>query len=133
MPEKTGDDAENSEFIPLILFIRETSHLDKVIGKEFEQKLGEHLGVKVPFARIGKYDGNVVFNRNTMTNENLQKLLTNGYEYEGQKVVFHMGTDKDRSEFIKNHGRHVGKIIEKSSIVKNRNWSQDGQVRERQP
>lgn len=117
MPEKTGDDAVNSEFIPLILFIRETSHLDKVIGKEFEQKLGEHLGVKVPFARIGKYDGNVVFNRNTMTNENLQKLLTNGYEYEGQKVVFHMGTDKDRSEFIKNHGRHVGKIIEKSSIV----------------
>lgn len=117
MPEKNEDAADSKEFTPLVLFIRETNHLDKVIGKEFEEKLGDFLGIKVPFARIGKYDGNVVFDRSSLTNENLQKLLATGFEYEGQKVNFNLGTDKDRAEFMRDHGRHVGKIIEKSSIV----------------
>ena len=70
-----GADEKSNDFIPLILFIKETSHLEKVIGKEFEQKLGEHLGLDVPFARIGKYDGNVVFDRSVLTQEKLDQLL----------------------------------------------------------
>lgn len=98
----------------MILFIRETSHLDKVIGREFEQKLSEHLKIDVPFARIGKYDGNVVFNRSQLTQEILTELLEKGWDYEGQHVTFEVGSDKDRDEFMRNHGRHVGKIIQKS-------------------
>jgi La domain len=108
--------AESNEFIPLILFIKDTSRLEKVIGREFEAKLGEELKIDVPFARIGKYDGNVVFNRAEMTQELLEKLVTKGFEYEGQKVIFEIGTDRDRDEFMRNHGRHVGKIILKSKL-----------------
>lgn len=108
---------EGTDFTPLVLFIKETSHLEKVIGKDFEEKLGEQIGMTVPFARIGKYDGNVVFDRSLLSTDSLQKLLTAGFMYEGQKVEFSLGSDKDRGEFMKNHGRHVGKIIEKSSIV----------------
>lgn len=75
------------------------------------------MGTKVPFARIGKYDGNVVFDRNTLTQGNLDKLLKEGFEYDGQKIEFNLGTDKDRSEFMRNHGRHVAKIVEKSRLV----------------
>lgn len=109
--------AESQEFIPLILFIKETSHLDKVIGKDFEEKLGQEIKVEVPFARIGKYDGNVVFNKNTLPKKTLAALLEKGFQYNGEHVAFDLGTDKDRGEFMKNHGRHVGKIIFKSSVV----------------
>jgi hypothetical protein len=109
--EEKGEESEN--FIPLILFIKETSHLEKVIGKEFEQKLGEHLNLVVPFARIGKYDGNVVFERSKISKEVLTSLLEKGFEYEGQKVEFSLGSDKDLSDFMRNHGRHVGKIVQK--------------------
>jgi hypothetical protein len=115
-PEEAAAE-ESNEFIPLILFIKDTSRLEKVIGREFEAKLGEELKIDVPFARIGKYDGNVVFNRAEMTQELLERLVTKGFEYEGQKVVFEIGTDRDRDEFMRNHGRHVGKIILKSSFV----------------
>jgi hypothetical protein len=113
---KADEEVEDSkEFIPLILFIKDTSRLDKVIGREFEAKLGEELKIEVPFARIGKYDGNVVFNRAEITQEILERLISKGFEYEGQKVVFEVGTDRDRDEFMRNHGRHVGKIILKSN------------------
>lgn len=98
----------------MILFIKETSHLEKVIGKEFEAKLGEHLNMEVPFARIGKYDGNVVFDRSKISKEVLTNLLEKGFEYNGQKVEFTLGSDKDIGDFMRNHGRHVGKIIVKS-------------------
>ena len=115
--EQNGEpEAEDTHFIPLILFIKDTSRLEKVIGREFESKLGEELKIDVPFARIGKYDGNVVFNRSEITQEILERLVTKGFEYEGQKIVFELGNDKDRDEFMRNHGRHVGKIILKSSF-----------------
>jgi len=110
-PEQQGEESE--QFIPIILFIKETSHLEKVIGKDFEQKLGEQLGIEVPFARIGKYDGNVVFDRSKLSKETLSKLLEKGFEYEGQKVDFTLGAHKDIGDFLRNHGRHVGKIIQK--------------------
>lgn len=115
--EDDGEDNAKGDFIPLILFIKETSHLDKVIGKEFEKELSDHLGVEVAFARIGKYDGNVVINRDLVTQEIADKLLDKGFEYQGQKVVFEVGTDKDKKEFMRNHGRHIGKIILKSKFV----------------
>lgn len=114
--ETNGIDAKGSEeFIPLILFIHETSHLDKVVGKEFEQALGEAFKVQVPFARIGKYDGNVVFDSSTLTQDVLDKLLSDGFTYQDKKVTFKAGSDKEVDEFMRNHGRHVGKIIQKSS------------------
>jgi len=110
-PDQNGEESEH--FIPLVLFIKETSHLEKVIGKEFEKKLGEELKMDVPFARIGKYDGNVVFDRSKISKETLTQLLEKGFNFEGQKVEFSLGSDKDRGDFLRNHGRHVGKIIQK--------------------
>lgn len=106
-----GDGEKSDKFIPLILFVKDTSKLDKVIGKEFEQKLSEKIKIEVPFARIGKFDGNVVFNKEDLSEEILTNLLKDGFEYEGQKVVFELGSDKDKEEFMRNHGRHVGKIV----------------------
>lgn len=115
--DKVGDEAAAEEdsqtFIPLVLFIKETSHLEKVIGREFEEKLGKHLNIEVPFARIGKYDGNVVFEKSKISKETLTNLLEKGFDYEGQKVEFSLGSDKDLGDFTRNHGRHVGKIIQK--------------------
>lgn len=126
-----GGDASGEDFIPLILFIRETSHLEKVIGREFEAKLAEDLKVEVPFARIGKYDGNVVFNRATTPVETINRLIEKGFEYQGNKVTFDLGNDKDRDEFMRNHGRHVGKIVQKSRLRSNpRVRQEDGQARE---
>lgn len=99
------------------MFIKETSHLDKVIGRDFEEKLGAEVGTEIPFARIGKYDGNVVLNKNTFPKKALAKLLEKGFKYQDQHVQFDLGTDKDRGEFMRNHGRHVGKIILKSRTV----------------
>ena len=110
-----GQTEESDVFVPLVLFIKETSHLEKVIGREFEEKLGKHLSLEVPFARIGKYDGNVVFDRSKISKEVLTGLLEKGFEYESQKVEFTLGADKDMGDFLRNHGRHVGKIIQKSS------------------
>lgn len=112
--EEEAEVQASGEFIPLILFIKETSHLDKVIGKEFEKDLSAHLGIEVAFARIGKYDGNVVLDRSLVTQEIADRLLEKGFEYQGQKVVFEVGSDKDKKEFMRNHGRHIGKIILKS-------------------
>lgn len=105
--------------------------MEKVIGREFEQKLGEHLHIEVPFARIGKYDGNVVFDKSKLSKENLTNLLEKGFEYDGQKVEFTLGSDKDISDFMRNHGRHVGKIIQKSSLPLARIWQRNGQASER--
>lgn len=124
-----GEEKKSNEWTPLILFIKETSHLEKVIGKEFETKLGEELKIEVPFARIGKYDGNLVFNRNELSQENLNKLLEKGFEYNGQKVEFTLGNDKEREEFMRNHGRHVGKIILKSKLTDNKRvWKRNGKT-----
>jgi La domain len=114
--EDDGEVQASGEFIPLILFIKETSHLDKVIGKEFERDLSEKIGIEVAFARIGKYDGNVVLDRSLVTQEIADNLLEKGFEYQGQKVQFEVGNDKDKKEFMRNHGRHIGKIILKSKI-----------------
>lgn len=86
------------------------------MGKEFEKTLGEALAVEVPFARIGKYDGNIVFDSSSVTQEVIDKLLADGFTYNEQKVGFKVGSDKEVDEFMRNHGRHVGKIIQKSSI-----------------
>jgi hypothetical protein len=115
--EEEKEVVESDEFNPLILFIKETSHLDKVIGKEFEEKLGAEIKAEVPFARVGKYDGNVIFNKNTLSKKSLAHLLEHGFKYQDQLVKFDLGTDKDRGEFMRNHGRHVSKIILKSSVV----------------
>jgi hypothetical protein len=119
--EEAPAEAGSDEFIPLILFIHETSHLEKVVGKEFEKALGEELNAEVPFARIGKYDGNVVFDANSLTQEVLDKLLADGFTYNDQKVTFKAGNDKEVEEFMRNHGRHVGKIIQKSNNLLTQN------------
>lgn len=131
-PEEAAEkEAGEDEFSPLILFIHETSHLEKVVGKEFEKTLGEFLTVDVPFARIGKYDGNVVFDANSLTQEVLDKLLAEGFTYNDQKVTFKAGSDKEVEEFMRNHGRHVGKIIQKSTFRTNlRIWQEDGKAPE---
>ena len=129
MSNNVGDEEGDSDiFVPLILFIKETSHLEKVIGREFEEKLGKHLSLEVPFARIGKYDGNVVFEKSKITKEILTNLLEKGFEYEGQKVEFSLGSDKDIGDFTRNHGRHVGKIIQKSSSSSPRIWQRNGKT-----
>lgn len=125
------EQVESDVFVPLILFIKETSHLEKVIGREFEEKFGKHLNIEVPFARIGKYDGNVVFDKSKITKELLTTLLEKGFEYEGQKVEFTVGSDKDLGDFMRNHGRHVGKIIQKSRFNLSRIWKRNGQATER--
>lgn len=124
--EAANGEEPSHEFVPLLLFIKETSHLEKVIGREFEKKLGEEIKVEVPFARIGKYDGNVVFNRNQMKQETLTNLIEKGFMYNDQKVEFTLGSDKDKEEFMRNHGRHVGKIIQKSRLVLIRIWKANG-------
>lgn len=114
--EEADETQAKGEFIPLILFIKETSHLDKVIGKDFEKDLALAIGIEVAFARIGKYDGNVVLDRSLVTQEIADRLLEKGFEYQGQKIVFEVGGEKDKKEFMRNHGRHIGKIILKSTL-----------------
>lgn len=122
--EEADETQAKGEFIPLILFIKETSHLDKVIGKDFEKDLSHALGIEVAFARIGKYDGNVVLDRSLVTQEIADRLLEKGFEYQGQKVVFEVGGEKDKKEFMRNHGRHIGKIILKSRIFSDKEYGQ---------
>lgn len=128
--EQAAADGDSDVFVPLVLFIKETSHLEKVIGREFEEKLGKHLNLEIPFARIGKYDGNVVFDKSKVSKEMLTSLLEKGFEYEGQKVEFSIGSDKDLGDFMRNHGRHVGKIIQKSRRPSRRVRQGDGQAAE---
>ena len=78
--------------------------------------MSQKLKIDVPFARVGKYDGNLVFNRNNIPSTTLSSLLENGYEFNGQTLKLDLGTDADRDEFMRNHGRHVGKIILKSKV-----------------
>lgn len=112
---KNGDE-KSGVLIPLILVIKETSHLENVIGREFEQKLGEHFKIDVPFARIGKFDGEIVLDRDNTDASVITKLLTEGWEYNGKKVVFEAADSRANKEFMRNHGRHVGRIVQKSKI-----------------
>lgn len=112
--EKVAEAYPTDQFIPLILFIRDTTQIEGVFGKEAEEIMAKALGTDVPFIRIGKYDGNIVFDKNVIPPQVLSDLLQNGFELKGTQIKVDMGSDRDRQGFMKEHGRHVGKLIKRS-------------------
>lgn len=134
VPEKEKDAEEKvteayptDQFIPLILFIRDTTQIEGVFGKEAEEIMAKALGTDVPFIRIGKYDGNIVFDKNVIPPQVLSDLLQNGFELKGTQIKLDLGSDRDRQGFMKEHGRHVGKLIKRSKAGLSRIREGDGQ------
>lgn len=99
-------------FTPLILFVRDTEKLGRK-GREIEEAMGKKYLIKIPFVRIGKGDGHLVLDKWATKAEIIKELTDTGFEYEGETITFDVGTDRDRDLFMKDHGRHVGKIVDK--------------------
>lgn len=104
-------------FTPVILFVRKTEGIPRN-GKSIEEALGKKYMIKVPFVRIGQSDGHLVLDKFATEKKVIDELLEKGFEIEDAKIEFDIGTDRDRDLFMKDHGRHVSKIVEKKFAKK---------------
>jgi hypothetical protein len=105
----------SDQFIPLIIKIKNVDEVPKTNGKELEEAVEKQLGLKVGFARLGKMDGQILFDHTSVKLDDLEKLLAGKVEFNGQNLECVVSRDKESDFFFKEHGRHVGKIIEKKT------------------
>lgn len=111
---KPAGDLKDDEMEPLILFIRDVASLYKK-GRTLEEEVGAKFSISVPFARIGKSDdgGQILLDKRATPDTVVETLLKDGFEFEGKKVKFDVGTDKDRQRFMRDHKQHVNRIIKR--------------------
>jgi len=83
----------------LLLVITDVSSLPKN-GKLIEETIGEQYKTKVPYARVNKSNGHLVFDKNHKeTSEVVEKLLKDGFEFDGKKLEVIAADDRERNLF----------------------------------
>lgn len=109
-----ADDGDSDIMVPVILFIRDISGLEKN-GRALEEALGEKYQIQIPFARIGSQGdgGHVLLDKSATEKSVIEELTTKGFELNGKVIKFDLGTDRDRDAFLKEHGSHVNRIIKR--------------------
>lgn len=112
--EEKDEEAHMKEkfFLAWVLYIPDASDLPKN-GKMIEECIAEQYKMDVPFARINKTTGNVVFDRYQANPETVLSLLDHGFEVEGKKVSIIEANDKEKNFFFRENGHFLDKIIKK--------------------
>lgn len=107
-------DGDSDIMVPVILFIRDISGLEKN-GRALEEALGEKYQLQIPFARVGSQGdgGHVLLDKSATDKSIIEELTTKGFELNGKVIKFDLGTDRDRDAFLKEHGSHVNRIIKR--------------------
>jgi len=107
---------ENSDkdkyFIPALLVIPDISSLPKN-GKLIEETIGKQYDVKVPYARINKMNGHIVFDRNATEQSLLDRVLKEGFEFDGNKIDVIQASDRELNFFNKENLSYLDKIVKK--------------------
>merc|ERR1712151_1298070 len=75
--QKSEDADKEKFFIPTLLVIPDISSLPKN-GKLIEETIGKQYDVKVPYARINKMNGHIVFDRNATEQSLIDRVLKEG-------------------------------------------------------
>jgi len=109
-----ADDAEEKAkyFAPLLLVIPDVSGLPKN-GKLIEDTIGKQYDMVVPYARVNKTNGHVVFDKNGTDAAVIEKLMTEGFELEGNKCTLVESDDRERNLFNKENLAYLEKIVKK--------------------
>lgn len=116
--EKVHNDTEEQEedkskyFAPLLLVIPDVTGLPKN-GKLIEDTIGKQYNCVVPYARINRSNGHVVFDKNATEAGLIEKLMTEGFELEGNKCVLVESDDRERNLFNKENLTYLEKIVKK--------------------
>jgi len=107
-------EAEDKEkyFVPCLLVIPDISSLPKN-GKLIEETIGKQYDTKVPYARVNKQNGHIVFDRNATEQDLLNKILKEGFEFEGNKIDVIQASDRELNFFNKENLSYLDKIVKK--------------------
>jgi len=71
-------------------------------GKLIEETVGEQYKTKIPYARVNKTNGHLVLDKNEKdTSEVVEKLLKDGFEFDGKKIEIIAADDRERNVFNK--------------------------------
>jgi len=111
---KNEEEEETSKvFVPHLLIITDVDGLPKN-GKLMEETIGEQFKTKVPYARINRSNGHLVFDKNCKdSSEAIEKLLVDGFEFEGKKFEVIASDDRERNLFNKENLAYLEKIVKK--------------------
>jgi len=111
--EQTQEAPKDEGFVCWVLYIPDSSNLPKN-GKLIEETIGEQYEMVVPFARTGKVcGGHLCFDRNGEDNEKIEKLVNNGFEFEGNHVEVVEANGKEMNYFHKEYRPLLEKIVKK--------------------
>merc|ERR1712183_446566 len=110
--EKNEDADKEKYFIPALLVIPDISSLPKN-GKLIEETIGKQYDVRVPYARINKMNGHIVFDRNATEQSLLDRVLKEGFEFDGNKIDVIQASDRELNFFNKENLSYLDKIVKK--------------------
>jgi len=78
-----------------------------------EETIQKQYDIDVPFARIAKTCGHIVFDRNTVKESDISKLLEKGFDFEEKKISVIEANDKEKNFFFRENGNFLDKVIKK--------------------
>lgn len=112
--ELKKDDTEDKSkyFVPVLLVIPDVSGLPKN-GKLIEDTIGKEYEVKVPYARINKMNGHIVFDKNDTDPKLLENLLKNGFHFETNKIEVISASEREINFFNRENLAYQDKIVKK--------------------
>lgn len=103
---------DDSFFHPFLLVIPDIRNVPKK-GKLIEDTIEEQYKIKVPYCRINNRNGHVVFDQNGVESSVIQKLLSDGFMLEGNKIPQVKAEKRDTDFFYKENGSYFEKIVKK--------------------
>jgi len=106
-----NDDADKY-FVPALLVIPDISSLPKN-GKLIEETIGKQYDTIVPYARINKMNGHIVFDRNSTEQSLIDRVLKEGFEFDGNKIDVIQASDRELNFFNKENLSYLDKIVKK--------------------
>lgn len=106
-------DDSQKVFVPLLLVMTDVSTLPKN-GKLIEETIGEQQKTKIPYARVNKTNGHLVLDKNEKDSSDVvEKLLKDGFEFDGKKIEIIAADDRERNLFNKENLNYLEKIVKK--------------------
>lgn len=108
----TEEEDKAKYFVPCLLVIPDIGSLPKN-GKLIEETIGKQYDTKVPYARINKMNGHIVFDRNATEQDLLNKVLKEGFEFEGNHIDVIQASDRELNFFNKENLSYLDKIVKK--------------------
>jgi len=110
--DKNSEDDQDKPFLAWVLYIPDASNLPKN-GKLIEDTIKNQYSIDVPFARIDKTCGHIIFDRNTAKESDVNKLMEKGFDFDDKKISVIEANDKEKNFFFRENGSFLDKIIKK--------------------